>query len=69
MPLTTDAKGRLAIGAVSFVSGIVATVIAALIVSALQGRREGKSALLAGYTALGHPVLICRQWDALVDTV
>jgi hypothetical protein len=55
--------------AVSFVSGIAATVIAAQIVSSLQSRREGRTALLAGYTALDKPVLICRQWDATVDTV
>jgi len=69
VPLSADTKGRLAIGAVSFVSGIVATVIAAQIVSGLQSRREGRTALLAGYTALGKPVLICRQWDAVADTV
>src|SRR5437660_1479612 len=69
VPLTTDSKSRIAIGAASFVSGIVATIIAAQVVSGLQSRREGKSALLAGYTGLGKPVLICRQWDAVADTV
>jgi len=66
VPLTPNTKSRLAIGAASFVSGIVATVIAAQIVSGLQSRREGRTAL---YTALGKPVLICRQWDAVADTV
>ncbi len=58
MPLTPNTKSRLAIGAASFVSGIVATVIAAQIVSGLQSRREGRTAL---YTALGKPVLIYQD--------
>lgn len=69
MKLTADTKQKGALAAGSFLAGIAATVIAGQILASLQSGREGKTALLAAYATLGKPVAICRQWDAVVDTV